>query len=202
MSSDWWSAGQRWLEQEASKEAASQKRDWVKRGRSAKTFRYNPPEWHRDAVEALGQNAEETFKAIKLERIGLPPLSAATTAKSLHHATKKKSPAQLDREIAETLSGSREGAPSSCPQLEIRSMGPIEGAGYRWLEALPQNTVSSHSKWACQRVLRDDDDDVTVLARPKRKAPFGASRSDHIANAEPLAAGHLVTGGHDPTNIV
>jgi len=87
MSSDWWSAGQRWLEREASKETASQKRDWVKRGRSAKTFRYNPPEWHRDAVAALGRNAEETFKAIKLERIGLPPLPSQ--APKRHHATKK-----------------------------------------------------------------------------------------------------------------
>jgi len=87
MSSDWWSAGQRWLEQEAAKEAASQRRAWTKAGRSEKTFRYNPPEWHRDAVAALGRNDEETFKAIKLGQLGtrgLPPL-----ARSRHHATVK-----------------------------------------------------------------------------------------------------------------
>jgi len=102
MSTDWWSPGQRWLEKQASKEAESQKRAWVKGGRSSKTFRYNPPEWHRDAVAALGRNDEETFKAIKLDRLGtrgLPPLSKR------HHATKKKSPAQLQREIDEALSG-------------------------------------------------------------------------------------------------
>ncbi len=69
---DWWSAGQRWLEQEALKEAAAQKRAWVKKGRSAQNFRYDPPQWHRDAVAALGRNDEETFKAIKLEQIGFP----------------------------------------------------------------------------------------------------------------------------------
>jgi len=97
MSRDWWSPGQRWLEQEALKESASQKRAWVKSGRSANTFRYNPPQWHRNAVEALERNDEETFKAIKLEQIGLPPLTS-----SRHQATKTPA-AQLKREIAEVL---------------------------------------------------------------------------------------------------
>lgn len=88
----WWSAGQRWLEQEAAKMATSQKQAWVKKGRSAKTFRYNPPQWHRDAMDALGRNDEEAFKAIKLEQIGWPPTKAT-----------KKSSAQLDREIEQAM---------------------------------------------------------------------------------------------------
>ena len=98
-SGDWWSAGQRWLEQQALKESAAQKAAWVKSGRSPNTFRYNPPQWHRDAVAALGRNDEETFKAIKLDQLGtrgLPPLRGAPR----HHST-VKSPSQLDREIAE-----------------------------------------------------------------------------------------------------
>ena len=101
MSTDWWSAGQRWLEQQALREADAQRRSWVKSGRSAKTFRYTPPDWHRDAIEALGRNDEETFKAIRLARLGttgLPPLVRAQ-----HPHAAKKSPAQLQREIDEIL---------------------------------------------------------------------------------------------------
>ncbi|HSX23267.1 MAG TPA: hypothetical protein VLE97_10890 [Gaiellaceae bacterium] len=36
MSTDWRSAGQRWLEHQAAKKAAGQKRAWIKRGRSDK----------------------------------------------------------------------------------------------------------------------------------------------------------------------
>jgi hypothetical protein len=102
MSSDWWSGGQRWLEREAEKMAASQKRTWVKRGRSAKTFRYDPPDWHRDAVAALGRNDEETFKAIKLWQLGSRGLPPLRTSGRTQNAT-KKSPAQLQREIDEVI---------------------------------------------------------------------------------------------------
>lgn len=82
--SDWWGPGERWLEQEALKEYRVQKAAHIKRGRSPNTFRYTPPDWQRDAVDALGKNDEERFKAIKLARIGYPPLrsnpSDSTTA--------------------------------------------------------------------------------------------------------------------------
>lgn len=62
----WWSAGQSWLEREALKEAGAQRRAHLKAGRSASTFRYSPPEWQRRAVDMLGRNDEEGFKALKL----------------------------------------------------------------------------------------------------------------------------------------
>jgi hypothetical protein len=103
MSTEWWSAGQRWLERQASKEAESQKRAWVKGGRSAKTFRYNPPDWHRDAVAALGRNDEETFKAIKLDQLGTQGLPPLPSSKAGRRRAAKKSPAQLQRDINESL---------------------------------------------------------------------------------------------------
>lgn len=69
---EWWGPGQRWLEQEALKEYRVQLAAHQKRGRAKSTFRYTLPDWHRDAVDALGRNDEERFKAIKLDRIGYP----------------------------------------------------------------------------------------------------------------------------------
>lgn len=73
---EWWGPGERWLEQEALKEYRVQKAAHIKRGRSPNTFRYTPPDWQRDAMDALGKNDEERFKAIKLAQIGYPPLRA------------------------------------------------------------------------------------------------------------------------------
>lgn len=95
---DWWGPGQRWLEQEALKEYRAQLAAHRKRGRAKSSFRYTPPDWHRDAVDALGKNDEERFKAIKLARIGYPALQdnprsvwkrLPTTIGSVDHSTGK-----------------------------------------------------------------------------------------------------------------
>ena len=66
---EWWTPCNAWLCRRALAEYRVQLASHVKRGRKASTFRYNPPEWHRDAVSALGDNDEETFKAIKLANL-------------------------------------------------------------------------------------------------------------------------------------
>ena len=60
--SEWWTAVQNRLERLANAEYKSQLAAWLKAGRSKRTFRYSPPEWHRDAVAALGRNDEEGAK--------------------------------------------------------------------------------------------------------------------------------------------
>ena len=57
MQGEWWVAGNNWLIQRATTMAQHQK------------GRYNPPQWHRDAVDALGRNDEEAFKRIKLDNL-------------------------------------------------------------------------------------------------------------------------------------
>jgi len=66
---NWWSAGNGWLEKRALAEYRVQRAAHLKAGRRASTFRYNPPDWQRDAVTALGRHDEETFKAIKLANL-------------------------------------------------------------------------------------------------------------------------------------
>lgn len=66
---EWWTPGNRWLEKRALAEYRVQLASHVKRGRKPSTFRYTPPDWHRDAMVALGRNDEETFKAIKLANL-------------------------------------------------------------------------------------------------------------------------------------
>lgn len=57
----WQASGQKWLEQAAHAEWIAQGKPRGKRGRY-----FSPPQWMQDAQEALGQNDEEKFKAIKL----------------------------------------------------------------------------------------------------------------------------------------
>lgn len=66
---DWWGPGNRWLEKQALELYRQQLAAHVKRGQAKSTFRYAPPDWQKDAVEALGRNDEETFKAIKLANL-------------------------------------------------------------------------------------------------------------------------------------
>ena len=47
-------------------ESMVQYRAHLKRGRRASTYRYNPPQWHRDMVTALVKNDEVAFKTLKL----------------------------------------------------------------------------------------------------------------------------------------
>ncbi len=41
----------------------------LRSGRVRSTFRYCPPQWHRDAVAAMGLNDEEAAKAAVLYRV-------------------------------------------------------------------------------------------------------------------------------------
>jgi len=86
----WWGPGQRWVEQEAAKEYAAQLQAHIKRGRSKNTFRYVVPDWQRELVDALGANDEETFKFLKLQRIGMPH-PAKKTPKKRSKRTKRPS---------------------------------------------------------------------------------------------------------------
>ncbi len=77
---NWWGPGNEWVQKEAQKEYQVQLRAHTKRGRKKSTFRYTPPQWQQEAMEALGDNDEERFKAIKMGQLGtrgLPPLRDA-----------------------------------------------------------------------------------------------------------------------------
>lgn len=164
MSTDWWSAGQRWLEQQALREADAQRRSWVKSGRSVKTFRYTPPDWHRDAVEALGRNDEETFKAIRLAHLGTTGLPPLVRAQRSHAA--KKSPAQLQREIDEVLASP--GAFSyeeAMDALEKRHAGVPRGGSLRAGHA---PVVPEMSPWRT-RVFNSHAAAVGFLNRIKKR---------------------------------
>jgi hypothetical protein len=69
MGTNWWTFGQEWLIKRAQLESMVQYRAHLKRGRRASTFRYHPPQWHRDMVTALGENDEAGFKYLKLQNI-------------------------------------------------------------------------------------------------------------------------------------
>ncbi|HSX23281.1 MAG TPA: hypothetical protein VLE97_10960 [Gaiellaceae bacterium] len=196
MSTDWWSAGQRWLEQQALKESAAQKRAWVKAGRSAKTFRYDPPEWHRDAVAALGRNDEETFKAIKLGQLGtqgLPPLARS------RHATKKttktkKSPAQLQREIDEALA--RPAAKSAAVIVYSRPSGywyaqAHDATGKRVSDA------TGYSRDDVLRALRGQYAMMGVtITSVKDEDPYATSATQHATKRGARSKGPPVVGSH------
>lgn len=64
---DWAEAG-RWLEKVARLECEQQWAQHLRKRKSPKSFRYDSPQWHRDAVFALGKQDEATFKHIRLER--------------------------------------------------------------------------------------------------------------------------------------
>lgn len=74
---DWWTAGNNWLCQIASEHyvnwcktrAGKQYLNSKKKGKSPYYFGYSQPAWMDDARKALGDNDEETFKAIKLREI-------------------------------------------------------------------------------------------------------------------------------------
>lgn len=63
MKYDWQSPARAWLDKRAFAEWEAQGRPRPKRGRGR---RYCPPDWQRDAIDALNRNDEEAFKAIKL----------------------------------------------------------------------------------------------------------------------------------------
>jgi hypothetical protein len=65
----WWTAGQEWLEKRGLAGYRAGLSAHLKAGRVRSTYRWNPPDWHRDAVDALGRNDEECFKAIKLAHL-------------------------------------------------------------------------------------------------------------------------------------
>ena len=58
----WHTTAQAWLAREAAREHKAQFHAHKKRRRSTRTYRYVPPTWQRDAIEALGRNDEEQFK--------------------------------------------------------------------------------------------------------------------------------------------
>jgi len=66
---DWWTAGNQWLIKKATEMYRVQLAGHLKKRRSPRTFRYSPPDWQIDAMEALGKNDEEWFKAIKLKNL-------------------------------------------------------------------------------------------------------------------------------------
>ena len=66
---NWWAPGNEWLIKKATAEYRAQLASHLKKRRSKKTFRYSPPDWQQDAIEALGKNDEEWFKGIKLANL-------------------------------------------------------------------------------------------------------------------------------------
>jgi hypothetical protein len=97
---DWWGPAQKWLLQEAQKEEQMQLRAHLRRRRKKSTFRYIPPQWHRDAMEALGANDEEWFKAIKLQQIGHPPIGKKKSDRKKRNPKRGGNPTQDD--VADT----------------------------------------------------------------------------------------------------
>jgi hypothetical protein len=69
MTREWWSAGNRWLEAKGLEGYRVWIAAHVKACRNRSTYRWSPPDWHRDSVAALGRNDEESFKAIKLANL-------------------------------------------------------------------------------------------------------------------------------------
>ena len=66
-STDWQTAARSYLDRLGLAEYREQRAAWLKRRRSAKTFRYSPTDYHLTLCYLLGQNDEEGFKAFKLE---------------------------------------------------------------------------------------------------------------------------------------
>lgn len=53
----------------ASNQAYKEQRDaWIKARRSPRTFKYNPPQWICDTIDAVGRGDEEAAKSIMLYR--------------------------------------------------------------------------------------------------------------------------------------
>lgn len=65
-----WAAQQKWLIEQATKESAAQLKRHLKAGRARSTYRYIPPDWHLEFVEALKLPDEDTFKALKMRHMG------------------------------------------------------------------------------------------------------------------------------------
>ena len=69
---DWHTAGRAWLQDMADKEFAAWRQSKQGKKWNNKTNPYlmgfRLPNWHSDAIKALGANDEETFKAIRLAR--------------------------------------------------------------------------------------------------------------------------------------
>lgn len=64
-----YSAAQKYLQDQAAKEYATQVKQHVKAGRAKSTARYSVPEWHREMVDALGLDDPSTFLALKHRRM-------------------------------------------------------------------------------------------------------------------------------------
>ncbi len=74
----WWhSAAKAWLDGIANAVFRVQRAEHVKQGRRPNTFRWSPPDWHRQAVSCLNRNDEAGFKAIRLDVSGLDAADAA-----------------------------------------------------------------------------------------------------------------------------
>lgn len=63
---DWQAPVQKRLHRLANRAYKAQLKAHLRRGRSRRTFRFNPPGWQRDVVAALGRNDEAAAKAILL----------------------------------------------------------------------------------------------------------------------------------------
>ena len=62
----WWVSASAYLDRLGASEHKQQISQHLKAGRSRSTYRYNPSDYHRDLVEALGRKDEEGFKRIKM----------------------------------------------------------------------------------------------------------------------------------------
>jgi hypothetical protein len=65
---DWQTAAQAYLARLGLAEYRAGIAAHTRAGRRATTYRHNPSEYHRHLVTLLGRNAEEGFKALKLEQ--------------------------------------------------------------------------------------------------------------------------------------
>jgi hypothetical protein len=62
----WWSAGQAYLARLGAAEYTAAMRAHKKRGRSVKTYRHTPSQYHMDLARLLGEDDEHGFKARKM----------------------------------------------------------------------------------------------------------------------------------------
>lgn len=62
---DWFKHAQAYLQRLGQAEYQSGLRAHVKQGRSPKTYRHNPSEYHRELVDLLGKDDEHGFKSLK-----------------------------------------------------------------------------------------------------------------------------------------
>lgn len=65
----WVSKAQKWIGDYAGRAFKAEKAAHVKKGKSPNTYRYNPDEFHREFVKALGKGDEEAVKAMMMHPI-------------------------------------------------------------------------------------------------------------------------------------